>query len=136
MSGWPRLCALVAFVGFAPTYWLQLAPGTFVGSPLLHLHGLLFSAWPLFLLLQTTLAARGRITRHRAWGLLGISLATAMVFVGFAVANDVLATRLAAGFGDRARAFHIASIVDDHALRRVRLSPPSPTSRGRRSTSG
>ncbi len=24
-------CVLVAFVGFAPTYWLQLAPGTVVG---------------------------------------------------------------------------------------------------------
>ena len=69
----------------------------------------MFSAWPLFFLLQTTFAARGRVDRHRAWGLLGISLATAMVFVGFAVANEVLATRLAAGFGDRARAFHIAS---------------------------
>jgi hypothetical protein len=99
---------LIAFVGFAPTYWLQLTR-TFVGSPLVHLHALLFSAWPLYLLLQTALAAQGRVSRHRAWGLLGVSLATAMVVVGFAVANDVLATRLAAGFGDRARAFHIAS---------------------------
>lgn len=102
-------CVLVALVGFAPTYWLQLAPGTFVGSPLLHLHGLLFSAWPLYLLLQTALVARGRVGRHRVWGLLGVSLATAMVLVGFAVANDVLAARLAAGYGDAARAFHIAS---------------------------
>jgi hypothetical protein len=103
--------ALIAFAGFAPTYWLQLAPQTFIGSPLLHLHALLFSAWPLYLLLQTTLAARGLVGRHRAWGLLGVSLATAMVFVGFAVADHVLAARLAAGFGDRARAFHIASIT-------------------------
>jgi hypothetical protein len=103
-------CLAVAVIGFAPTYWLQLTPRTFVGTPLLHLHGLLFSAWPLYLVVQTMLAARGRVGGHRAWGLLGISLATAMVFVGFAVANDVLATRLAAGYGDAARAFHIASI--------------------------
>ena len=102
-------CVLIAVVGFAPTYWLQLAPGTFVGSPLLHLHGLLFSAWPLYLLLQAGLVARRRVSRHRAWGLLGVSLATAMVLVGLAVANDVLAARLAAGYGDAARAFHIAS---------------------------
>jgi len=102
-------CVLIAFVGFAPTYWLQLAPGTVVGSPLLHLHAVLFSAWTLFFLLQTAFAARRRVDRHRAWGLLGISLATAMVLVGFAVANEVLAKRLEAGFGDRARAFHIAS---------------------------
>jgi hypothetical protein len=103
-------CVVVAGAGFAPTYWLQLTPGTFVGAPLLHLHAILFSAWPLYLLVQTTLVARGRVGRHRAWGLFGISLATAMVFVGFAVANDVLATRLAAGYGDAARAFHVASI--------------------------
>jgi hypothetical protein len=107
MSG---ACLVIAFAGFAPTYWLQLAPGTVVGTPLLHLHAVLFSAWPVYLLVQTTLAARGSIRRHRAWGLLGISLATAMVLVGVAVADDVLSARLAAGFGDRARAFHIASI--------------------------
>lgn len=103
-------CVLTAIVGFAPTYWLQLAPRTFVGAPLLHLHGLLFSAWPIYLLLQTALVARGRVGRHRAWGLFGVSLATAMVLVGLAVANDVLATRLAVGYGDAARAFHIATV--------------------------
>jgi hypothetical protein len=102
-------CALIAFGGFAPTYWLQLAPATFVGSPLLHLHGLLFSAWTLFFLAQTTFVARGKLGDHRSWGLAGISLATAMVIVGFAAADEVLARRLAAGFGDRARAFHIVS---------------------------
>ncbi len=102
-------CVLIAFGGFAPTYWLQIAPGTFVGSPLLHLHGLLFSAWTLFFLAQTTFVAMGRLDRHRNWGLAGISLATAMVLVGFAAADEVLTRRLAAGFGDRARAFHIVS---------------------------
>jgi hypothetical protein len=107
--GMAGTCALIALGGFAPTYWLQLAPGTFIGSPLLHLHAALFSAWTLFFLLQTIFAAKGLIDRHRAWGLLGVSLATAMVFVGFALADEVLAKRLAAGLGDQARAFHIAS---------------------------
>jgi hypothetical protein len=102
-------CTLLAFGGFAPTFWLQLAPGTFVGSPLLHLHALLFSLWPLFLLGQTSLVAAGRPHHHRAWGLAGISLATAMVFVGFAVGSAVLTTRVDAGYGDKARAFHIVS---------------------------
>jgi hypothetical protein len=101
--------ALIAFAGFAPTFWLQLPAGTFIGSPLLYLHGVLFSAWTVFFLLQTVWAATGRIVRHRAWGLIGISLATAMVCVGFATADAVLAKRLAAGYGDAARAFHIAS---------------------------
>ena len=107
MSG---MSVALAFIGFAPTYWLQLAPATFVGSPLLHLHGVLFSAWPVYLLVQTALAARGKVARHRSVGLLGIALATAMVLVGVAVANESLARRLAEGFGDRARAFHIATM--------------------------
>lgn len=104
------VCVAVAFGLFAPTYWLQLPAGTFTGSPLLHLHAILFSAWPLFFLSQTTLAAIGRLDRHRAWGLLGIALATAMTLVGIATANEVLTRRLAAGFGDPARAFAIIPI--------------------------
>ena len=100
----------LAIVGFMPTYWLQLLPGTFEGSPLVHLHAWLFSAWPLYVVLQTRFAATGQVARHRAWGLLGVSLATAMVTVGVAVANDVLVTRLGEGYGDRARAFHIVSM--------------------------
>jgi hypothetical protein len=80
------VCALVAFAGFAPTYWLQLPAGTFVGSPLVHIHGALFSIWTLLLLSQTLLVANGRLNNHRAWGLAGISLATSMVGFGMAAA--------------------------------------------------
>jgi hypothetical protein len=108
--GLSAACLAIAVLGFMPTYWLQLAPGTFDGPPLVHVHAVLFSAWPLYFLVQTLLAARGQIARHRAWGLLGVSLATAMVIVGIAVANDALVTRLEDGYGDRARAFHIVSM--------------------------
>jgi len=103
-------CSVTAFAGFAPTYWLQLIPGTFRGSPLVHLHAVLFSAWTLYFVAQATLAARGQNARHRSWGLLGVSLATAMIFVGIAAANDSLARRLDAGLGDPARAIHIVPI--------------------------
>jgi hypothetical protein len=103
-------CALVAFGGFAPTYWLQLPAGTFVGPPLLHVHGALFSAWTLLLLSQTLLAANGRLDHHRAWGLAGISLASAMVVIGLAAAILTLNTGLAAGYGDRSRAFLILPV--------------------------
>ena len=108
--GFSAACLAIAAIGFMPTYWMQLAPGTFDGPPLVHLHAVLFSAWPLYILVQTVLVARGQVARHRAWGLLGVSLATAMVIVGIAVANDVLVTRLEDGYGDRARAFHIVSM--------------------------
>jgi hypothetical protein len=105
------LCAAVAFTGFAGTYWLQLPGGTFVGSPLLHLHGLLFSAWTLFFLWQAMLIAGRRNISHRAWGLAGIALATAMVFTGIAVAIDGLHYRIANGQGEAGRAFLVVPLT-------------------------
>ena len=99
--------AAIAFSGFFGTYWLQIGRGTFTGSPLLHLHGLLFSLWTLFFLSQALLVANRRLRTHRAWGLFGISLATAMLFTGMAVGIEGLQARLAAGYGDAARAFAI-----------------------------
>lgn len=102
---------LIAFGGFAPTYWLQLPAGTFVGAPLLHLHGLLFSAWPLFLFSQAWLASRGRLRQHRAWGLAGIALASAMVVLGVAAAISTLRHGLASGYGDVSRAFFLVPLT-------------------------
>lgn len=104
-------CAIIAFGGFAPTYWLQVPAGTFVGPPLLHLHAALFSGWTLLLLSQTVLAARGQLSHHRAWGLTGVSLATAMVFIGVAAAIHSLNSGLAANYGDRSRAFFIVPVT-------------------------
>lgn len=102
--------ALIAFGGFAETYWLQLPAGTFRGGPLLHLHGIMFSAWTVLLLSQTALAARGRLSHHRAWGLLGIAMASAMVLLGLAVAINGMVHRIEAGDGVLGRAFVIVPV--------------------------
>lgn len=102
--------AAVAFSGFFMTFWLPVTRGTFAGSAMLHLHGLLFTLWTLFFLSQALLVANGGLRHHKAWGLAGISLATAMVFVGLAVAIAGLERRLALGYGDAARAFSIVPI--------------------------
>jgi hypothetical protein len=88
------ICALVVYGGFAPTYYLQLPGGTFVGTRLLHVHAVVFSLWPLFVVSQSTLAATGRLTAHRAWGLFGVSLVTAMLVLGFATAIQSLAAAM------------------------------------------
>ena len=102
--------AAVAFSGFFMTFWLPVTRGTFTGSAMLHLHGLLFTLWTLFFLSQALLVANGGLRHHKAWGLAGISLATAMVFVGLAVAIAGLERRIELGYGDAARAFAIAPI--------------------------
>ena len=101
----------IAFGGFFETYGRQLARGTFVkASPLLHVHGLLFSFWSLFFLSQALLVSNRKLRSHRSWGLLGISLATAMVFTGLAVAIEGLQSRLLTGYGDTARAFLLVPV--------------------------
>jgi hypothetical protein len=104
-------CAAIAIGGFMPTYWLQLAPPTFVGAPLLHIHAALSTAWILFLVWQTSLVSRNRIRRHRDWGLAGIALATAVTLLGIAVAVTSLQAELARGLGDSARAFLVTPLA-------------------------
>lgn len=98
-------CAVMGFGGFAATYWLQLTAGTFNGAPILHLHGLVFSAWLILLVWQAVQASQGRMPSHRAWGVAGVSLATAMVFLGYVIAFRALNGMIAAGHGDAARPF-------------------------------
>ena len=104
------LFAAIAFGGFFGTYWLQVARGTFTGSPMVHLHGLLFSLWTLFFLSQALLVANRKLKSHRAWGLLGISLATAMFFTGLTVSIEGLQARFDAGYTNDARAFMVVPV--------------------------
>lgn len=108
--GLAGLCAVIAFGAFAGTYWMQLPAGTFIGSPMLHLHAFLFSAWTIFFLAQAALIANRRCAHHRAWGLVGIALATAMLFTGVAVAVGGLHGRIAQGHAEMGRAFMIVPI--------------------------
>ena len=104
-------CALVAFLGFAPTYWAPLAAGSLAEAPIVHLHAVLFSAWSLFFIVQAGLAESGRIASHRALGLAGIALASSMLFVGLATAIHSAEAQIAAGVGDRARGFMIVPVT-------------------------
>lgn len=60
---------LLALAGFGRSYWLRLADGSFGRAPIYHVHGLLMTAWFVFHVIQAWLVHRGRIQRHRDWGL-------------------------------------------------------------------
>ncbi len=102
-------CALIGIGGFVPTYWLQVPVGTFIGTPLMHLHGLLFTAGVLLHLVQSWLIEQRRYRNHRSWWLLGVALASMMVAVGTALAVRGVAKEVAV-FGDAARRFLIAPL--------------------------
>jgi hypothetical protein len=103
-------CLAIGVGGFVPTYWLQVPAGSFSGTPLTHIHALVFTGWLLLLVGQNWRIAQGRLDHHKAWGLVGISLATAMLVIGWLTAIAGLHERLADGFGDKARAFLIVPL--------------------------
>jgi hypothetical protein len=102
---------LIAFGGFAPTYWAPVAAGTFHAPPAIHVHGLLMFTWVCFYVVQTALVASGRTMRHRDWGLAGIALFST---IACAILVGVMATikaATAAGFGDAALHFSAVTLV-------------------------
>jgi hypothetical protein len=101
----------IAFGGFARTYLIPTATATFDGPALLHVHGILFLGWTVLLAVQTNLAARGRVDRHRALGLVGISLATAMVFTAVAVVVRGMSNAEAIGNGEAARTLAVVPLT-------------------------
>jgi hypothetical protein len=103
-------CMAVAFLGFAPTYWLPLASGSFASTPVVHFHGLLFFTWTLYFAFQTWLAASGHTARHRSLGVIGVSLATAMTIFGFLVTVNAMKRSAAMGQLDAGVAFAIVPL--------------------------
>lgn len=86
-GGMAILLAATVLAGFSRTYYLNdLAATPFPLSPLLHLHGAVYSAWMLLLVTQTTLIARGYVSWHRRLGFVGIAVAASMIGLGTAVA--------------------------------------------------
>ncbi|HEY0350783.1 MAG TPA: hypothetical protein VGC48_01605 [Gemmatimonadales bacterium] len=74
--------AIVVFAGFSRSYFLKAYFGSPELSLLLHIHGIVFTAWVLFLLAQTTLVATGRTYIHRRLGVAGAVLALLLVVMG------------------------------------------------------
>lgn len=80
--------ALIAFVGFAQTYYLK---GLFAAPELpalVHLHGLVMTAWVVLFLTQVGLVAKRRVQWHRRLGIAGAMLAVIVVAVGIATAIE------------------------------------------------
>ncbi len=77
----------IVLAGFIPSSLAKIAAvqaGERGPFPLvLHMHAILMGSFLLLLLAQTTLAATGRVDRHRRLGLLAMAIAPAIVVVGF-----------------------------------------------------
>ena len=76
------LCATATFLGFAPTYFLKPFLPSPELPPLVHWHGLVFTAWIVLFAIQTWLIDRRRRDLHRRLGIAGLLLAALMVVFG------------------------------------------------------
>jgi hypothetical protein len=88
------LAALVA-IGFAQTFYLRV----FFAAPalpwLVHVHGALITAWFVLVLVQASLIGARRVELHRRLGMLGATIAAAIVVVSPIVLVRATARELA-----------------------------------------
>lgn len=81
--------ALLVFVGFSRTYYLRaLLAGPPVPSLMVHLHGIVMSAWVLLFMTQVSLVATRRVDLHRRLGYASIGLAVLIVVIGLRTALE------------------------------------------------
>jgi hypothetical protein len=85
-TGMAAAFLLIVFAGFARTYYLRPYFQPTPLQPLLHLHGVVFSAWIVLLLVQTALVAAGRTRVHRKLGWAGAVCAALVAVIGTATA--------------------------------------------------
>jgi hypothetical protein len=90
-TGFAALLLITACAGFAPTYYLAGIFRAPLPSPIIHVHGAIFSCWILLLITQTSLISGHRVDIHRRLGVWGFALACVMVVVGVLAAINALA---------------------------------------------
>ncbi len=78
------LFPIIILIGFARTYYLKAFFGTPpVPSLLVHVHGLVMTAWVFYFIAQVWLIRSKRARVHMRAGMLGIALAIVVLVVGF-----------------------------------------------------
>ena len=112
-SGMAILILATTLVGFARTYFLAGMVRAHLPSPIIHVHGAIFSLWVLLLITQTSLVAAHRTDLHRKLGLVGFGLACLMPILGVLAATNSLSRNFAPpGFPFGAQTFYVVPLAD------------------------
>ncbi|HET6330816.1 MAG TPA: hypothetical protein VFF76_08530 [Holophagaceae bacterium] len=104
------LAILLVFAGFAKTYYMKAVFGTPGLTPLVHLHGLVMTAWFALFIVQTWLVASRKIQLHKRLGIFGAFLAVTLVVVG--VTTAIAAARLGHSPGPPPLIFLVVPLAD------------------------
>jgi hypothetical protein len=85
------ILAAIMFVGFAKNYYLRTWIGTRPITVMVHVHGLIMTAWTVLFVVQTLLVANRRTDLHRKLGIVGAILASIVVALGlYTIAAQIL----------------------------------------------
>jgi hypothetical protein len=76
--------AIFTIVGFSRTYYFRFLTDLPPLTVLVHLHGLVFTAWLALFIAQTRLVAAHRVDLHMKLGMAGVAIALLIVVVGLA----------------------------------------------------
>jgi len=106
-GGMAMLLCIVVFVGFFRTFFGAGFVEAPLPSPILRVHGLVFTAWMLLFLVQAAFVSARRVSWHRALGTLAFCLPPAMIVLGVVAAIDALGRRVTIGTLDPATSLAI-----------------------------
>lgn len=96
-GGMAVLLCVIVYIGFSPTYFgagMLRAP---LPSPILHVHGAVFTLWMVLFLIQAALISTRRVHWHRPLGIVAFCLPPIMVVLGIVAAIDALHRHVSIG---------------------------------------
>lgn len=96
------LAAVIALIGFASTFFVPLARGSFAGSSVIFAHAAVTFGWIALFVLQPSLIRAGSYDIHVRTGIFGALLAIAVAVTGLHVGAFAAARDFAAGGGPTA----------------------------------
>jgi hypothetical protein len=82
------LMCVCVYIGFSPTYFqagMMRAP---LPSPILHVHGAVFTLWMLLFVVQVAFISAHRVKWHRSFGIVAFCLPPIMIVLGVIAAID------------------------------------------------
>lgn len=84
---WFSAVLVFSFIGFAPTYFLELGSA----SAVRHFHGITALMWVLMLISQSWAISHGKVSLHRTVGKLSYALAPLFIASGFLIIQAMIA---------------------------------------------
>jgi hypothetical protein len=109
-SGMAILLCVCVYIGFSPTYFQAGMLRAPLPSPILHVHGAVFTVWMLLFVVQAAFISARRVTWHRSFGTVAFFLPPVMIVLGIVAAIDALSRGVQIGPLDPAVSFAIPAI--------------------------